>query len=115
MNEKSTDDPALKKAISAWRVDVELPPGFQANVWRRIRLNEERRKGRWLWFDQACECLASDIRFAVALPTLALIIGFGLGMWHDHARATDPRKQFQITYVDSLDPYTLAAQHAEDP
>ncbi|HPA21142.1 MAG TPA: hypothetical protein PLU30_25590 [Verrucomicrobiae bacterium] len=115
MKAQRTNDPELGRAMNAWRVDVEVPPGFQANVWRRIRLNEERRKGRWLWLRQACEWLAADIRFAAALPALALIAGFVLGMWHDKAAGTDPRTQFQIAYVDSLDPYTLAAQHVEDP
>lgn len=115
MKVERSDDPSLRQALRAWRIEVDLPPGFQAGVWHRIRHDQERRAGRWMWLGQSLEWLMGDIRWAAALPTLALAIGFLLGLRHDGNRDRGLEDKFQIAYVESLDPYALAARHLEGP
>lgn len=110
MKNKSSEDSDLNRALGAWSIDAEIPPGFRAGVWRRIRLQEERRAGRWLWLGWAIERLSSDVRYAAAIPALAIVFGFLLGFWNQKATA-HPDAHFQVAYMDSLDPYMLAERH----
>lgn len=98
------DEDGLRRAIDAWNVQVEIPPDFQARVWRRIEFNAESRRSRWLWFER----LVFDFRLAAALPVIALVAGFWLGLRHESDARRDPGRPFELAYVDSLDPYTYA-------
>jgi hypothetical protein len=115
MNDEWPDDASLRRALSAWRADVELPPDFRGAVWSRIRRREERRAGRWLWIGETVNWLLGDIRLAAAVPAMAVAIGFLLVWWHDRPNAPSPERRHQIAYVDSLDPYALAARRMERP
>ncbi len=115
MKDERQYDPSLRRALSAWRADVDLPLDFQRSVWDRIRRQEERRASRWLWLGEAVNWLAADLRLAAAAPALAVAIGFLLGLRHDPSPDADAKNAYQIAYVDSLDPYALASRHREGP
>lgn len=115
MKDERQDDPSLRRTLSAWRADVDLPLDFQRSVWDRIRRRDERRAGRWLRLGEAVSWLGADLRLAAAAPALAVAIGFLLGLRHDRPPATGAEGAFQIAYIDSLDPYALASRHRESP
>lgn len=115
IKDERQDDPSLRRTLSAWRADVDLPLDFQRSVWDRIRRRDERRAGRWLRLGEAVSWLGADLRLAAAAPALAVALGFLLGARQDRTGSIDTERGFQTAYVDSLDPYALASRHMEAP
>lgn len=112
---KQGESGLLKQALGAWRTDAAMPCDFQSGVWSRIRRREELRAGRWLWIAEAVDWLLGDVRLAGVFPALALAAGFLLGLWHDRVDGRTPDREVHVAYVDSLDPYVLAARLREGP
>lgn len=115
MKDQRPEDPSLRRAMSAWRAEVEIPPDFRGAVWRRIRRREEHRADGWLRLGDAVNQLLGDFRLAAVVPALAMAIGFLLGRFHDRPTSADSERFYQLAYVDSLDPYVLASRHREGP
>ncbi len=104
-----SDDDDLSRKLSGWKVEPQIPVGFQREVWQRIAARQAARDDafwpallRWL------SVLLSRPRYAVGLFLLTL--GFGLGVAHLQARESNARqwKALESRYVDSVNPLALS-------
>ena len=82
---KHPDDARLRGLLRAERATLELPPGFQAAVWRRVQ-REESAPPRW------------------ALSGLAAVILMG-GFLGGLASRDTQRTTAQARYVTAVDPF----------
>jgi hypothetical protein len=97
-------DDELRKKLASWKVQPEIPPDFQRDVWRKIAVRESgSSKAPFLSF--------SAIRW-ISLPRLAAfafvlagLTGTGLGLVKSSEANTNNWKTLEAKYVQSIDPY----------
>lgn len=109
MNHSEPDE--LTEKLRAWRVEPQIPSGFQREVWQRIAARQSAREEafwpsavRWL------NGLLLRPQYAVALIMLSL--GLSVAVAHVQAQDANARtwKALETRYALSVDP--LAAAHA---
>ena len=97
-------DQDLQQMLSAWRVEAEVPPRFQANVWAQIAARESSRRslGKQLadWFaTEFCKP-----RFAAAAVAFSLAASVGAA----YLRAQDSNavrgRQLEARYMETINP-----------
>ena len=97
----SSDDADLRRILHEAHPPVELPPGFQRAVWRRIEAagRESATGGSWLE-----SLLAKLLRpaFAMAAITVLAIAGAGVGT---RAAQSELNDQARARYVSSVSPF----------
>jgi hypothetical protein len=94
---KQSEDENLARLLRAARPAMDLPPGFQNSVWRRIEKREEPSAG-------LLERLAGWFltpRFATAGLAALIILAAGAGAAHG-VRAGE--REARDRYVSSVDP-----------
>ena len=97
-NDVPTGDPQVSALLRQARVAPELPPGFQAHVWRRIEAAEATKAASWL------DALANFVlrpRFAVAATLLMLLAGTFAGARNGWETA---RHEAQLNYLAAVAP-----------
>jgi hypothetical protein len=104
------DDPRLKALLNEWQPQVDLPPRFESEVWKRIALAQEKSANRfsweWLWG------ITCPPRVAFALVLTAVFFGMvsadlrAQETYHHEMAAAESR------YVRSVDPF---ARHDSNP
>jgi hypothetical protein len=97
-------DDELRKKLASWKVQPEIPPDFQRDVWRRIAAREARPSQapfqclwaiRWLGLPQV----------AALAFVLAGLTGTGLGLVKSSEANAKNWKSLEAKYVQSIDPY----------
>ena len=104
-NNEMPNETKLRALLCESCPTAELPPGFEAAVWRRIELTEVRTKS--LPFPQGLDLLATwFLRPGRALATAAamLLLGLSLGFYRGASRANDLAK---ARYLDAVSPPAL--------
>ncbi|MEW6302875.1 MAG: hypothetical protein AB1705_05355 [Verrucomicrobiota bacterium] len=100
----SGKDP-LSKTLREWKIEASLPPGFQAQVWRRIEAAETTRAdvsfGAWL-----VSLMQGLVRpkFALAYVTALLMVGLTLGYWQSERRTAEWDSAMAGRYISAVDP-----------
>lgn len=99
----------IDQKLKAWKVEVEVPSRFRANVWQRIARENAAREQSFL--HRLAFLLTSRLaapRYATAVVLLAAFIG--LSTAHMEARSTNSRrwKNLEDRYAASIDPIALA-------
>ena len=104
------NDP-LGRALRHWKVDAALPPGFQDDVWRRIRLTEARGMPAW-WRGLLNAVEGVFHRPALAISYVTILVLAGLSVGYAQARQTSARvdEALGVRYVRSVDPYQAPRQ-----
>lgn len=109
---KSSDPESKNDSLSAllqeWKINAELPPRFQENVWRGI----ERAETRPLPGVSMAEMLKALLervlpRPAMALAYIAVMLAVGgtVGLAHGHQESRRLIAELEMRYVQSVDPY----------
>ena len=104
---KDTGPDELTKVLREWRTDVDLRPGFQASVWRRIDAATAEPPRRtfaevWIaWFNQ----LIARPQMAAAYIALLIMIGVTAGWTQGHREVSRVHDQLAQRYIATLDPY----------
>lgn len=95
----------LKEKLNAWRVEIDVPAGFQREVWARIAARE-----RNVWKEVVATFSLGMARPVFAAGVLAVALLTSLILAHVNARETNERRWGVIEshYFASLDPYTHA-------
>lgn len=95
----------LSSKLQSWKVDVEIPRGFQAGVWQKIATREEaRRRSIWHRFREGLLIDLGKPQYATAL--IALSVSLSLGVAHLSAKETNAKhwSELESRYVDSITP-----------
>lgn len=91
------EDVRLHGLLQAARPQLELPPRFRENVWRRLeRPAASTGLDHWI---AALAGLFLKPRFALATIAVVLVTGAALGLWNGQAQA---RLTAQERYVASV-------------
>ena len=99
-NSQSPDDGGLRALLRESRFAPELPPGFQAAVWRRIERAEAPAAD---WLDALAAWFLRPRR-AFATAAVMLLLGLSLGIARGANSANDLAK---ARYLDSVSPPAL--------
>lgn len=97
----------LSKVLREWRADASLPPGFQANVWRRIDASSAQSPKHSLsslvvgWFGQ----FVAKPQMAAAYIALLVTIGMTVGWTQGKREVSKVESRLAQTYIATLDPY----------
>ncbi len=99
----------LSQKLRAWKVDPQIPSGFQREVWQRIAARQaEREEAFWPATVQWLSGLLARPQYAVALVALSL----GLSVAVAHVQAQDSNaaswKTLEARYTTSVDPLAMA-------
>ena len=99
---KHPDDARLRGLLREERATPELPPGFQAAVWRRVQREESAPQRDWL---SALAGWLVQPRWALSgLAAVILMGGFLGGLTSQDAQRTTA----QARYVAAVDPFQKA-------
>lgn len=97
----------LTELLKGWHVKVDVPPGFQREVWARIAAREgEREQSLLRRFTVALSMGVARPAFATLL--LLVTSSAGIAIAHVNAREANAKHWLAMEshYVASLDPYT---------
>ena len=99
-----SDDEGLRRILREAHPKVELPPGFQRSVWRRIEAagRESAPGGSWLE-----SLVAKLLRPAFAMTAIAVLAVAGAGLGTRTAQS-DLNEQARARYVSSVSPFHRA-------
>lgn len=95
----------LKKRLSNWKADVEVPRRFQAEVWQRIAARDAaRRAGPWHQLREWFSVQLAKPSYATALVIAGVSIS--LGVAHVQAQSANARhwRELETRYVSSINP-----------
>lgn len=97
----------LTELLKDWRVEVDVPPGFQREVWARIAAREGERE------ESLLRRFMTTFSMGVARPAFAALVllvasSVGTAIAHVNAREANAKHwlAMETHYVASLDPYT---------
>ena len=99
-------DAALRQVLRQWKVDPQLPPRFQEQVWRRIERSEPQVHLPALMhlFHRLTAALARP-SLAVSYVTILLLSGLLAGYWQVRITRAHMDETLSARYVQMVDPY----------
>jgi hypothetical protein len=104
-----SDPDELSRKLSAWKVEPQIPTGFQREVWQRIAARQATREDafapallRWLSLQL--------VRPVYAVTLFALLLGSGVSYAHMQAQESNARnwRVLEARYADSVNPLAMA-------
>lgn len=107
MNSFDPDD--LRAKLRAWKVEPEVPAGFQREVWQRIAVCQRAREGG-LWPSVARWFVAQLSRPQYAFAIILVSLSAGLGLAHVQAQDANAKhwKALETRYATSVDPLAMS-------
>lgn len=93
--------------LDAWKVDLEAPPRFQAEVWARIAARESARRSLWDVLDAFASRLNAAFlqpRFAAASVAMGLMLGIGAAWVHAQDANASASRQLESRYLQTINP-----------
>jgi len=96
-------DDELREKLALWKVEPQIPPDFQRNVWQKIAVRESKPKlplfGNWniSWLRTPA--------FATCVIVLGGLAGTGFGLIESSQANSRNWKSLEAKYVQSIDPY----------
>ena len=94
----------LKKKLTLWKVQPEIPPGFRRGVWNRIAAREAKSSKVLFGSLLAIPWLTTP-RLAACAFAVSVLTGTGLGLIESASANTESWKTLEAKYVQSIDPY----------
>lgn len=98
--------------LAAWKVDLEAPPRFQAEVWARIAARESSRCPVWATLDAWVSRLAAVLnqpQFAAATVAVGLLLGIGTAYLKAQDSNALASQQLEIQYFKKINPLAHAS------
>ena len=96
-------DDDLREKLALWKVEPQIPPDFQRNVWQKIAVGESKPKlprfGNW-----SISWLRTP-RLATCAIILGGLAGTGFGLVESSQANSRNWKSLEAKYVQSIDPY----------
>jgi len=101
---KMNTDQNLKQLLSTWRVEAEVPPRFQANVWAQIAARESARRSLW---NQLAEWFTTEFckpHLAAAVVTFSLALSVGTAYLRAQDSNATVGRQLEARYMETINP-----------
>jgi hypothetical protein len=98
------DDEDLSQVLRGWKVNAPLPPGFQAQVWRKIEARTNVGPA-WLEWLGSLSAALSRPALATSYATVLLLVGSATGYWQARSANAQAEAQLSRRYVQMVDPY----------
>jgi hypothetical protein len=102
-------DEELRARLRSWRVEAEVPPSFQADVWRKIAARQataEKPSPAVGWIGWLLSQLGRP-RYAVPVGLALLTVSLGLARVQADSANGRTWKTLQTRYVVSIDPTAM--------
>src|SRR5215469_7402224 len=107
-NQPADNDESMRKLLREWQVENALPPRFQEQVWKRIADTETNfALSLWTRVRSLVEAALNRPVLAASYLTVLLLIGTTAGRQQGQAKAAHVESQFQVRYVQMVDPYQM--------
>jgi hypothetical protein len=101
-NPKQSDE-ALRRVLREWKVEAQLPPRFQEQVWRRVERNESpQATPKWLGLWQRLSTALARPSLAVSYVTVLLLAGLLAGYWQARATRAQVDETMGARYVQMV-------------
>lgn len=99
----------IDRKLKVWKVEVEVPTRFQANVWQRIsRENSARGQSFLHQFAVLLSSLLLRPQYATAIVLLAAFIGLSTARMEARNTNFQRWKHLENRYAVSIDPIAMA-------
>ena len=99
-------DAALRQVLHQWKVDINLPPRFQEQIWRRIERSEPQPQvPGWLLLIHRFATAMAHPSLAVSYVTILTVAGLLAGYWLARVTRAHLDETLSSRYVQMLDPY----------
>lgn len=98
-------DEKLKRQLSSWKADAEIPRRFQAEVWQRIAARDAARRTQpWHRAREWFSVQLAKPSYATALVVAG--VSLSLGVAHLQAQSANARysRELEARYVSSINP-----------
>jgi hypothetical protein len=103
-------DDELREKLALWKVQPEIPPDFQRDVWQKIAAREARSSKSLLSGIWNISWL-SILRPAALAIILGALAGTGLGLAESSQANARNWKTLEVKYVRAIDPYERLRTH----
>ena|ERR1700734_1800344 len=103
---KPEPEQRLAALLKDWQLQVDLPPRFESEVWRRIAFAQEKRSDFWSFewlFRMTCQP-----KLAFAIVATAVLLGTGLANWEAQQNYHRDMAVSESRYIHSVDPFANA-------
>lgn len=106
-NRPSEGKDPLANLLQEWRVETDLPPRFEEQVWRRIAVEEARQleTGWWHRFRSVMEMLFLRPALASAWVLALVLAGLAAGWWQGNREVARLDDSLGQRYVQSVAPF----------
>jgi len=94
----------LKNQLSAWKVDVEIPCRFQADVWTQIAAREGSGRPIWERFADWFAVAFYKPHMAAAMLTFGLTFGVGVAYFRAQDSNAIVGHQLEARYIQTINP-----------
>ena len=98
----------LKQLLSTWKVDAEVPPRFQADVWTRIAAREKAPRALWDRFSGWCAIAFYRPQMATVVVMAGLMLGVGTAYVQAQASNAMVDRQMEVQYMQNINPLAHA-------
>jgi hypothetical protein len=99
----SQSDQALSQVLRQWKVQAQLPPRFQEQVWRRIEHGESpERAPVWKELWQRLTGALARPSLAVSYVTVLLLAGLLTGYWQARVTRAQVDETMGARYVQTV-------------
>jgi len=97
-------DQNLKQQLSAWKVEVEVPPRFQANVWAQIAAQESANRSL---VERLRDWFATEFckpQLAAAVVTLGLTLSISTAYFRAQDSNANDGRELEARYMETINP-----------
>lgn len=99
-------DEALRQVLRQWKVDAQLPPRFQEQVWRQIERSEPQvPMPAWVLLWQRVTAALARPSLAASYVTLLLLAGLLAGYWQVRITRAQAEENMGVRYVQLVAPF----------
>ncbi len=112
--EYPANDP-LRQVLHEWRVETAPPPRFAEGVWRRIEREQRAEISPWTVLGRSLSGWLARPVFASAYVALLLAAGLAFGFFQAEDKVEHASAAHRSQYLQSVNPYFVAAQHPAAP
>ncbi|MEP6956575.1 MAG: hypothetical protein ABI883_07100 [Chthoniobacterales bacterium] len=107
MNDSQPDE--LSRKLRAWKVEPQIPSGFQREVWQRIAARQSARaEAFWPSLAQWLSVQLARPRYAVAMCVVMLVSGIGLAQVQAQQANAHNWRTLEVRYANSINPLAMA-------
>ncbi len=103
------EDDELSGKVRAWKIELQLPAGFQREVWQRIAARQSpRAKAFWAGLLHWLSDQLARPQYATAMMAVMLTSGIGFAHVKAHDSNAKSWKMLEARYANSVNPLAMS-------